>query len=126
MASFTLSGQRDLAGPMGDLIDRPVALLADSAELDINTSYGPSKAVRAQVVDATTGEDLGLRLVYWASIRAEVLSNTAKDVWTVGTPTEIPQASDPSKTVYVLATEDIDGDVVAAALATYEGEEAPF
>lgn len=120
MASFTLSGQRELAGSMGELIDRAVALLADSAELEISTSYGPSKAVRAQVVDAITGEDLGLRLIYWASVRNEVLTNSAKDIWTVGVPTEIPQASDPSRTVYVLSTKDIDSDAVAEALSTFE------
>lgn len=119
MATFALSGQRELAGPMNELVERPIALLADSSELSITTEYGEQAAIRAQVVDAYTGEDLGMRLVFWSTIREEVLKNSVKGIWTVGVPTEIPQANNEGRTVYVLATTELDEDRIADALTDW-------
>ena len=140
MASFAFptDSSQELGGNMDELTDRLIGLQAQGPPVEINTKFGSNPALRVQVVDLFSGEDLGLRLLFWATVSRQVQGIHDQGIsWAVGVITEQEQANDPSRTVYVLGMpEDVDTDAISATLDRYEAtrtarsqgrtEERPF
>jgi hypothetical protein len=129
MATFAIAApeQNELAGPMSELGDTLIAVSPRSNVLEISTAYGKQQAIRVQVVDAKTGEDYGLRLLYWSEMRRQVLTNAAKGIdFTVGVITEHEQSNYPDRSFFSLdVPEDLDVDwaQVQSALNSFERAE---
>lgn len=124
MATFLIAPetQDELAGPMSELLDTPVALRAESATIEVNTEYGASKAVRAQVLNLATGEDEGIRLVFWSQVRGSIMSASAKGAWAVGRIEHRAQESDPTRSVYVLTPPLVSNEEIAKVIDAFEAE----
>ena len=129
MAKFTVptTESAELAGPLGQFKDQLVALQAVSKIITVQTKYGPSEAIRVQVVDPKTGDDQGIRLLFWPTMQAQVTAaHTGGDDWAVGYITEQPQKDRPDRSFYSLtetspSDEDaVDYAAVGAALDSYE------
>jgi hypothetical protein len=113
----------DLGGPLGDFKDKLVALQAQGGIITVGTKYGPSAALRVQVLDATTGKDEGIRLLFWKSLQAQLTAvHAAGDDWLVGVISESPQKEDPTKTFYSItdAPEGTDYALIELGIDKFE------
>ena len=131
MARFAIPAPTtvELAGSMSDFVDDMVALKALSDRITINTAYGPQAAVRCQVVDPMTGQDLGVRLLFWDTVQTQVLHNAQLGIdWSVGFIKTYPQQSDPTRSYFTLEAPneaaDIDWVEIDRALDTADRREA--
>ncbi len=124
MASFTFpqDSAQELGGKLDELTGTLVALQQLGDEIEVKTIYGLSPALRVQVINLETDEDLGVRLLFWSAMMNQVKSTHALGVnWAVGEITQSPQANDPTRTVYLLEIpEDVDPDAIEASIDSFE------
>jgi hypothetical protein len=132
----------ELAGPLTEFTDKLVALQAQGSLVKIGTKFGPADALRVQVVDPITGEDKGIRLLFWRTMMSQITAVHAQgDDWAVGVITQTAQKEDADKSFYSLTVPEdgVDWGVVGAGLDKFEAaarskthptavvsEEAPF
>jgi len=137
MSTFAIASdndQEELAANMSTFLDKPVAIQAlQDTTVGISTEYGVNQALRVAVVDLETEELTRPHLLYWSKVYESVLRNQSD--WLVGRIINIPQKSDPSRSVYVfradtgMSLEDIGNAIQAAELGTVHttvDENAPF
>lgn len=122
MATFIMATDEsaELGGYMSEVLDRDVALKAlNDRPVNVDTEYGSSPALRVHVLDAVSGDDLGIRLLYWAVPQQQLLA--ANGSWIVGRFVEEPQANDPSRTVYrIMPAIDATTSTAAQAIEVFE------
>ena len=113
----------ELAGPLTEFKDSLVALQAQGGTITVGTKFGPSEALRVQVVNPETGEDQGIRLLFWKTMQTQLTAvHAAGDDWLVGVITESAQKDDPAKTFYSVtdAAEDTDFAAIGRAIDKFE------
>ena len=125
MAKFAIpsSDNVELAGPLTEFKDQFVALQAQGGIISVGTKFGPADALRVQTVDPLTGEDKGIRLLFWGTMQAQVTAvHTKGDDWAVGYITEQPQKEDPTRSFYTLTLPEgeMDWAAVGANLDKFE------
>ena len=110
MATFAIATDEsaELAGPMTELVGDMLAVKPLSREtVMVNTEYGKSPALRARIVNLDSGEDEGVRLIFWGTVTRQVLDSTLNAEWAVGIIEQQVQAGDDTRTVYLFTTPDI-------------------
>jgi hypothetical protein len=125
MARFRITSNRpdeDIAGKSTDLVGQLVALRPEGT-VTVKTEYGPTEVSRARVLNLDEGTHMGLYLIFWDSVKAE-LADVAADPetdWLVGVPTVKPQAKDPSRTFYeIQVPEGFDPDNAEDVINMFE------
>jgi len=119
MSTFAVASDNDseeLAANMSTFLDRPIAIQAlQDTTVGISTEYGRNQALRVAVVDLETEELTRPHLLYWSKVYESVLRNQSD--WLVGRIINIPQKSDPSRSVYVFRSEtEMTATDIAAAI----------
>ena len=130
MATFALPTDEsaELAGPMSELLDKFIAIKPLAREtVNVGTAeYGVSPALRVQIVDLDAGTDAGTRLLFWSAVQRQVLESTRNAEWTIGRISMQPQASDPTRTVYLLHAPDASTIDPAAISQAIDDAVSPF
>lgn len=129
MATFAVPQEEnvELAGPTSDLVGRLIAVKPLSRDfINVATEYGASPALRCLFVDLESGENAGVRLVFWTTTARQILDATTGAPWAVGTIEHKAQVNDPTRSVYLFSPPDmseIDPDSISD---TIDAATAPF
>ncbi len=136
--AFPTEENAELAANMDTFVGKDIAVQALSLDtVAIKTeSYGFSQALRVTVINLDTGEMTSPHLLFWSKVQEQLIRTQRGGTdWTVGRIENIPQHSDPTRSVYLLkANADLDANAVGATIAKAEAgtvhsavdENAPF
>ena len=128
MARFIAVQDNDteLGGNMGDLLDTPLAIniLDFGREVEVNTDeFGKNAALRVRVLNAETGEDYGVRLVFWSGVRRQLRETSERGIeWAVGQIVHEPQLANPDRSIYRLVNAPVSNEQVGRIIDEFESK----